>query len=73
MRLTDPNEEQALMAKAKAGDAAAFEAVVRTFQGPIYRLCRRMTWPRRPSSRLTGPCPASARAWTSTPGCGGLP
>ncbi len=43
MRLIDSREEQALMAKARAGDAAAFEEVVRTFQGPIYRLCRRMT------------------------------
>jgi RNA polymerase sigma-70 factor, ECF subfamily len=43
MRPDDRQEEQALIRRAKAGDVAAFEDLVRSFQGRIYRLCRRMT------------------------------
>lgn len=43
MRLLEPVEERALVARAKAGDMGAFEDLVRAFQRPIYLLGLRMT------------------------------
>jgi RNA polymerase sigma-70 factor, ECF subfamily len=43
MRHYEPADEQRLIALAKAGDAAAYERLVKMFQQPIYFLCLRMT------------------------------
>ena len=37
------NEDRMLIAKAKKGDAVAFESLVKKYQRPIYYLCHRMT------------------------------
>ena len=39
---SDPEAELDLARRARRGDAAAFDQFVLRFQGPVYRLCRRM-------------------------------
>lgn len=43
MRQPEGDDDKVFITKAKKGDMSAFETLVRTYQKPVYRLCRRMT------------------------------
>lgn len=43
MRQPESNDDQVFITRAKNGDMSAFETLVRKYQKPVYRLCRRMT------------------------------
>lgn len=57
----DPAREASLVARARAGDEAAFEALYRGHAGRIYALCLRLTADRREAEERTQD--AFVRAW----------